>query len=91
MHPNKEASCKQIELRHNSKDDLFILCEKVVTELWLSYDWPKFFKEPASNALPFNLYMHSGIETIRVEKPLRDTELQGLRESRQSHTWLIHF
>jgi hypothetical protein len=32
------------ELRHNSKDGLFTLCEKVVTELWLSYDWPNFFK-----------------------------------------------
>jgi hypothetical protein len=38
----------QSELCHNSKDDPFAICEKVVTELWLSYDWPKIFKEPAS-------------------------------------------
>jgi hypothetical protein len=37
----------QSELRHNSKDDLFTICEKIVMELWLSYDWPKIFKEPA--------------------------------------------
>jgi hypothetical protein len=31
------------ELRHNSKDGLFTLCEKVVLELWLSYDCHKHF------------------------------------------------
>jgi hypothetical protein len=36
----------QSELRHISKDDLFTICEKVVTELWLSYYWPKIFKQP---------------------------------------------
>jgi hypothetical protein len=41
----------QSELRHKSKDDLFTVCEKVVTEFWLSYDWPKIFKEPASSPL----------------------------------------
>jgi hypothetical protein len=38
----------QSELRHNSKDALLTICEKVVAELWLSYDWPENFKEPAS-------------------------------------------
>jgi hypothetical protein len=41
---NFRSVITQLELRHN----LFTNCEKVilrvVTELWLSYDWPKFLK-----------------------------------------------
>jgi hypothetical protein len=91
---NFRSVIAQSELRHNSKDDLFTLWEKVVTELWLSYDWPKIFKNrPLENERGFfcrqpSYRKKSKLPTYKTYPRLQKPGYQAVTQKVSNH-WLL--